>query len=541
MAAAAFNPTDIDRLPLFGIPFVVKDNIDVAGVPTTAGCPEFAYTPTRDAVCVARLRAAGAILLGKANLDQFATGLNGTRSPYGAPRSVFNAAYISGGSSSGSAVAVAAGLAAVSLGTDTAGSGRVPAAFNNIVGLKPSIGRIPATGVVPACKTLDCVSIFANSAADAMAVLRAAEGQDAGDAYSRAMPEKLLPAAPRAGILAAGDRDFGGDDGAAKLYEAALERAAALGWTLAPFDYTPFRAIAAALYGGAYVAERLAAIKPFFEASPAAIHPVVRSILEEASKYSAADAFSEVYRIQALRRLAQAKLAGLDLLLLPTAPTIVTVEAMLAAPLAANAKLGLYTNFVNFLDLSAIAVPAGFGADGLPFGVSLIGPAFADASLAALADRLHGAVGAGSGRNRIAPKSRLAPPKPAETLLVVAGAHLSGMVLNHELLDLGARLVAATTTAPDYKLFSLATLPPKPGLVRAPGFDGPGIAVEIWALNAEAFGRFVAALPPPMGIGKITLADGETLPGFLCESYAITDAEEITSYAGWRAYCLATT
>ncbi len=416
----------------------------------------------------------------------------------------------------------------------------MPAAFNNIVGLKPSIGRIPTTGVVPACKTLDCVSILANSTADAMAVLRVATGPDAGDAYSRTLPEAVLPAAPRAGILAAADRDFGGDDGTAELYQAALEKAAALGWTLVPFDYAPFREIAAALYGGAHVAERLAAIKPFFDASPDAIHPVVRSILKNAATYSAADAFSEIYRIQALRRLAQAELADLDLLLLPTAPTIFSVAAMLAAPLAANAKLGLYTNFVNFLDLSAVAIPAGFGATGLPFGVSLIGPAFTEASLAALADRLHVGLGAGAGKNRLAPVSRaaaLAPAMPAETFLVVAGAHLSGMVLNHELLALGARLVAATATAPDYRLFHLAPTPPKPGLVRAPGFNGPGIAIEVWALSSKNFGRFVAALPAPMGVGKVALADGQSHPGFLCESYAIAGAEDITSYGGWRAYC----
>jgi len=533
--ATALNLSELNEKSLFGIPFVVKDNIDVAGMPTTAACPEFAYTPALDAVCVARLRAAGAILLGKTNLDQFATGLNGTRSPYGAPRSVFDANYISGGSSSGSAVAAGAGLAVFSLGTDTAGSGRVPAAFNNLIGLKPSIGRIPATGVVPACKSLDCVSVFANCAADALTVLHAAEGYDAGNAYSRTATNAALPALPRAGILRAEDRDFADDSETAVLYEKALEAAASLGWELVEFNYAPFREIADALYGSAYVAERLAAIRPFFEAMPDAIHPVVRSIVEGATKFSAADVFADIYRVKALMAEARAQMANMDILLLPTAPTIFTVEAMLAEPIARNAKLGLYTNFVNFMDLAGIALPAGFRPDGLPFGVTLIGPCFSEDALAALADSLHVALGAGAGRTRAIPKTTLSPPAP-EATIVVAGAHLSGMVLNHELVTLGAKLVAATTTAPDYKLFALATTPPKPGLVHTPGFSGTGIAVELWSISAESLGRFLAGLPAPMGIGKVTLADGSTHPGFLCEAHALEGAEDITAHGGWRAY-----
>jgi len=538
--AAALDIAELGAKPLYGIPFVVKDNIDVAGMPTTAACPDFAYTPAQDAVAVARLRTAGAILLAKANLDQFATGLNGTRSPYGAPRSVFNAEYVSGGSSSGSAVAVGAGLAAFSLGTDTAGSGRVPAAFNNLIGLKPTIGRIPATGVVPACKSLDCIAVFANSAADSLTVLQAAEGFDAGDAYARAPATVVLPTKPRAGILRAADRDFAGDAASEKLYDAALAKAKALGWELVEFDYAPFREIALSLYGRAPVAERLAAIKPFYETSPDSIHPVVRSIIDVAAKFSAADAYLDIYRNKTLSHLANAELAKCDILLLPTAPTIYTVEQMLADPLGANAKLGTYTNFVNLLDLAGIALPAGFRPDGMPFGVSLIGPAFSEHALAAYADSLHIALGAGAGKTCAQPQTRLAAPVP-ETTIVVAGAHLSGMVLNHELLSLGAKLIAATTTAPGYKLFALATTPPKPGLVQAPGFDGSGIAVEVWSLTAENFGRFVAALPAPMGIGKVTLADGTVHPGFLCEAYALEGAEDITRYGGWRSYRAAVT
>ncbi len=534
--AAALDVTAIDDLPLYGIPFAVKDNIDVAGLPTTAACPAFAYRPAADASVVARLRAAGALVLGKTNLDQFATGLNGTRSPYGAPRSVFNADYISGGSSSGSAVATAAGLAVFALGTDTAGSGRVPAMFNNLIGLKPSIGRISAYGVVKACKSLDCVSIFANSAADAWRVLRVAEGLDPADEYSRKPANIVLPVVPRLGVLAARDRDFAGDEQMAVLYEKAVQAAAALGWQVVEIDYAPFRGIAGLLYGSSFVAERLAALRAFFTTNAADIHPVVREILQNAASVTGADVYDDLYRIEGLKRHAEQELLTCDAMLLPTAPTIYTVEAMLVQPLALNSKLGLYTNFVNLMDLAAIALPAGFRVDGLPFGITLIGPAFSERSLAYYADRLHQTLGAGSGKSRGLPHARLAAPPADEVTVVVAGAHLSGMVLNHELLDLGARFVSATKTAPDYRLFALATTPPKPGLVRAPGFAGGGIAVEVWALSPEAFGRFVAALPPPMGIGKVTLADGSEHPGFVCETHMLDTATEITHFGGWRAF-----
>ncbi len=534
-ALDAARKADISR-SLGGIPFVVKDNIDVAGMPTTAACPDFAYIAQADATVVARLRAAGAILLGKANLDQFATGLNGTRSPYGAPRSVFNADYISGGSSSGSAVAVAAGLAAFSLGTDTAGSGRVPAACNNIVGLKPSIGLIPATGMVPACKSLDCVSVFANSAADAMAVLEVAQGFDVLDAYSRPPRTVTLPSAPKLGVLASRDRDFAGDDAAAALYEAAIQKVLALGWAVQDIDYAPFRDIAALLYGGAYVAERLAAVKVFYDVHAASFDPTVRAIIGGGERFSAADLFADIHKVQALRQTALAALAEVDALLLPTAPTIFTVAQMREQPVAHNSTLGLYTNFVNLLDLAAMALPAGFRETGLPFGVTFIGPAFSEASLAGYASALHQALGAGAGVRRAQPQAGFTAPQPEEVTLVVAGAHLSGMVLNHELTNLGARLLSATTTAPDYKLYALPTTPPKPGLVHSPGFAGAGIAVEVWALKLEAFGRFVAALPAPMGIGRVTLADGTVHPGFLCEAYALEGAADITAHGGWRAY-----
>jgi allophanate hydrolase len=535
-AATSLEMADLAAKPLFGIPFVAKDNIDVAGMWTTAACPDFAYMPKQSATVIEKLQAAGAILLGKANLDQFATGLNGTRSPFGAPRCVFDAAYISGGSSSGSAVAAGAALCVFSLGTDTAGSGRVPAMFNNLVGLKPTVGRIAARGVVPACKSLDCVSIFANSAADAVAVLKVAEGYDAADAFSRLPANPGIAGTPRIGILAPADRVFAGDEAAAAIYEAAIGRAVALGWAIVEIDYAPFLKIAQSLYGGAFVAERLAAIKDFFKTKPDSINPVVRDIIEGAEKFSAADLYAEIYNFKTLARSAAAQLQKCDFLILPTAPTIFTVEAMLADPLKLNALLGTYTNFVNLMDLASIAVPIGFRPDGLPVGVTLVGPAFCDVALAGFAETLHVSFGAGAGKSRALPAGRLGTTTSDDITLVVAGAHLSGMVLNHELLALNASFLAATTTAPNYRLFALATTPPKPGLVRVAEPAGPGIAVELWSLNRAAFGTFVAALPAPMGIGKVTLADGSVHPGFLCEAHALENAQDITAFGGWRAY-----
>jgi allophanate hydrolase len=530
--AATIDPS----LPLAGLLFAVKDNIDVAGLPTTAACPDYTYHPTQDATVVARLRAAGAIVLGKANLDQFATGLNGTRSPYGAPRCVFDADYISGGSSSGSAVAVAAGLCVFALGTDTAGSGRIPAAFNNLIGLKPTRGRIPATGAVPACQSLDCISIMANSAADAALILAIAEGHDPADPYSRAPHNITLPTTPRLGILADPERVFADDAAYQSLHEAALHAAATLGWTLTEIDYAPFRTAAALLYEDAFVAERLSAIRPFFRAHGQHMDPTVRAIIAGADRFDAADAFTAQTKLQSLRARAMAAFDTVDALLLPTAPTCFTVAAMQAQPIAHNATLGRYTNFVNLFDLAAVALPAGFRPDGIPFGMTLIGPAFTDRALLHLADQLHHSIAAGSGKSRAPATHRMPTPPTDRISLVVAGAHLSGMALNHELTTLGATLEATTTTAADYRLVALATTPPKPGLLREPGFTGPGIAVERWSLTPTGFATFIANLPPPMTIGKVTLTDGTTHPGFSCEHHAATNATDITTHGGWRAY-----
>lgn len=530
-----------DEQPLWGIPFAVKDNIDVAGLETTAACPAFAYSPDRDATVVARLKAAGALVIGKTNLDQFATGLNGTRSPYGAPRSVFNEAYVSGGSSSGSAVAVASGQVAFALGTDTAGSGRIPAAFNNLVGVKPSRGMLSGKGLVPACRSLDCITVMAGTAGDADLVRRVASGFDAADPYSRDLPAASLPAGGfRFGVLDAEEREFFGDEATEALYDAAIARLEALGGTAVPIDYAPFRECAALLYGGPFVAERLAAIESFVDDHAEAMDPTVRTIVEGARAYSAVDAFRGQYRLEELRKLTDAEWASMDVLLLPTAPTAYTVEAMKADPIRLNSNLGRYTNFVNLLDCSAIAIPAGFRPDGMPGGVTLIGPAFADAALAELGDRLHRAAPFGMGRDTDAAlpeASRIAAPAEELLPVVVVGAHLSGMPLNPQLTTAGGRLLKTCRTAADYRLYVLPdTVPPKPGLIRDPGFLGEGLAVEVWGLSPAAFGAFVNAIPAPLGVGKVTLDDGTQATGFLCEPYAVKGAREITALGGWRAY-----
>lgn len=526
-------------LPLWGIPFAVKDNIDVAGLPTTAACPAFAFHPQSDATLIARLRAAGAIVIGKTNLDQFATGLNGTRSPHGAPRSVFDADYVSGGSSSGSAVAVASGLCAFSLGTDTAGSGRVPAAFNNLVGIKPTPGLVPNTGVVPACRSVDVVTVFAASVAEGVAVRRVMEGYDAADPFSRQAMPAALPAQLRIGVLDGDERAFFGNAEVEALYDDAIERAKALGATIVPFDYAPFREAAALLYDGPWVAERLAAVEGFFATNEADFDPTVRKIIAGAKGRSAVEAFNGLYRLNEIKQQVAPVWHAVDVLMLPTSPTTCTVADMLADPLRRNSQFGLYTNFVNLMGLAAIAVPAGFGASGLPAGVTLVGPAFSDDAIAPFAGAMHAAAACGAGKDRAAPVPDAPLPEVPDgwLKLVVVGAHLTGMPLNKELTGPGGVKLAETATAAGYRLYALpGTVPPKPGLVFDPAASGQGIAVEVWALPAAAFGAFVARIPAPLGIGKITLADGSSVSGFLCESHALEGAEEITQFGGWRAY-----
>ncbi len=539
-AIAAEGQTD---LPLYGVPVAIKDNIDVKGMATTAACPAFAYQPAHDATCVACLKRAGAIVIGKTNLDQFATGLSGTRSPYGIPRNAFKAGLIPGGSSSGSAVAVAAGLVPIALGTDTAGSGRVPAMLNNIVGLKPSLGLISTYGVVPACRTLDCVSVFALTTDDAWSVLAAIAGPDPNDPYSRSSPIEALSAPSaelRLGVPAPGARVFFGDKLAAAAYDDAIARLKRLGATVVEIDIEPFYETARLLYDGPWVAERLVATRSLLASSPEAMHPVTREIIVGADRITAADAFAAFYKLEELRRVADQVFRHIDVLALPTAPTVYTVEQMLKDPIQLNSRLGTYTNFVNLLDLCGLSVPASVRPDSMPFGITLLAPSGADARLASLGRLFHADTALPLGA-MAAPQPPLPPyPKRAadgEVALAVIGAHLSGMPLNHELRELGGRLLERTATANDYRFYALTDAqPPKPGLLRVEPGQGAAIEVEIWALPVNGFGRFVAAVPPPLSIGTLKLGDGRTVMGFLVEAAAVAGARDISSFGGWRAY-----
>jgi allophanate hydrolase len=528
--------------PLFGVPVAVKDNIDVAGLPTTAACPAFAYTPKADATCVARLKRAGAIVIGKTNLDQFATGLVGVRTPYGIACNLFDPALIPGGSSSGSAIAVAAGLVPLALGTDTAGSGRVPAGLGNIVGLKPSLGLVSTAGVVPACRTLDCVSLLALTVDDAFAALAAIAGPDAADPYSR--PRRLgapgaLPRGLRLGVPMPGQRLFFGDQAAAAAYDAALARLQRLGAVLVDFDIEPFYQAARLLYEGPWVAERYLATRALIASAPQAMHPVTRQIILAGTHRSAADTFAAFYELEELRRVRDHVFRSIDAMALPTVPTVYTVEQVLADPIALNSRLGTYTNFVNLLDLCALAVPAAMRADGTPFGVTLIAPAGCDAALASIGRAFHAdtALPLGATGEAQPPLAALAPrAADGEIAFAVVGAHLSGMPLNRELTASGARFLEESATAADYRLFLLpGGAPAKPGLLRVDG-GGAAIAVEIWAMPADAFGRFVARVPPPLAIGTLTLADGRNVKGFLVEAAATAGARDISAFGGWRAF-----
>jgi len=516
-----------ETLPLAGVPFAIKDNIDLAGSPTTAGCPDFAYDPAASATIVARMIAAGAVPVGKTNLDQFATGLNGTRSPYGAPACAFNRAYVSGGSSSGSAIAVAAGLVPIALGTDTAGSGRVPAAFNGLIGFKPTKGRWSTAGLVPACRSIDCITVFARAPADAALVDAVVAGHDPADPWSRQREERSLDLA-RVGVPLPHQRQFMGDLVAERLYTQALDRLAAMGAVLVDIDLAPLSEAARLLYDGPWVAERTAALAPFLASHPGSIDPVVRSIVEGGLGRSAVETFQGIYRLAELKAQADALWRDIDALCLPTAPTIYRISEMRCSPIALNSNLGLYTNFVNLLDMAAIAVPAGWRRNGTGFGVTLIGPAWSDR---ALID--HAA--------RWCADDRFAhPPLDLETkvetvLLAVVGAHLEGMPLHWQLTSRNAKHVATTTTAPSYRLYAMAdSVPPKPALIHDVG--GGAIAVEVYELDMAAFGSFVAEVPPPLAIGTVTLADGSSVKGFVAEPRAITGAADITDLGGWRAY-----
>lgn len=532
-----------DALPLFGVPFAVKDNIDVVDMPTTAACPAFAYRAGANAHAVQRLFDAGAVCMGKTNLDQFATGLAGTRSPYGRPASAFDPARVSGGSSSGSALTVARGDVVFSLGTDTAGSGRVPAGFNNIIGLKPTPGRVGISGVLPACRTLDCLSVFALSVEDAATVLTLIEGPDPDDAYSCFKPGRQnLPARLRIGIPATPSFDL---PGYGQAWTQAQDRVRALGHAPVLMDFSPLHAVAELLYNGPWVAERHAVVQQLLERSPEALDTSVRQVVEQALHFTATDAFRGQYALRAARRDLAALWQQVDLLMVPTAPGHPTFDELAADPLGANARLGTYTNFVNLLGWCALALPSGFiagpGDRRLPFGVTFIAPGDTDAALVRFGSAWQAAAALPLGATDVpyAATGQPAPVQPAAEAglpLAVVGAHLSGMPLNGQLTERGATLRAATTTAPHYRLHALkGTTPPKPGLERVAA-GGAAIAVEVWDVPRHEIGSLLAQIPAPLGLGTLELADGSRVHGFICEGHAVADATDITAHGGWRSY-----
>ncbi len=510
--------------PLYGVPFAVKDNIDLAGLPTTAGCPAFAYHPPQSAAVVERLVEQGAIPLGKTNLDQFATGLSGTRSPYGVCRNAMHPDYIAGGSSSGSAVALARGHVGFALGTDTAGSGRVPAAFQGLIGHKPTRGVLSTQGVVPACRSFDSVSIFAHTAADAETILVAAACRDVRDPYSRPLSPHgadFSAADPlRVAIPRAADREFYGDREAAALFSAYVERLRGLGAVISEIDWAPFGETASLLYGSAFVAERLEATGRLLRSEPDALLAPIREILGRAERYTAADLFDSLHRLKALQAQTEEIWDRVDVLVVPTAPTIFTVAHMQADPVAANAKLGFYTNFVNLLDLAATAVPAGVRTNGIPFGVTLVAPAHQDGPLLHLAARLTAT-----------PRAPVAPPSDQVRVAVVA-AHLRGQPLNGRLMSRGARYVATTVTAPRYRLYALPGPVLRAGLV--PAADGAPIEVEIWEMSHAALGSLLREVEAPLAMGRVLTAEQEVI-GFVCSDPGPA-ARDITAYGGFRHY-----
>jgi len=533
---------DPESLPLYGIPFAIKDNIDFAGLSTTAGCAAFAYQPQSSAPVVAALLDAGAIALGKTNLDQFATGLVGTRSPYGVCRNAFDPAYISGGSSSGSAVAVALGLASFALGTDTAGSGRVPAAFNNLIGYKPTLGSLSMRGVVPACRSLDAMSIFALTADDASRVAAVVAKFDPDDAWSRAaqVPSRrgwgravnFRFAVPRAAQL-----EFFGNAAYANLFEASIQRLSDLGGEPHEVDIEPLLETARLLYEGPWVAERYLATEALLTSQPDAMLEVTRRIILGGSARPALDAFRAQYRLKELVCEAQVIWKIADVLHLPTAGTHYRIADEQAEPLRLNSTLGRYTNFVNLMDLAAVAVPAGFTPERLPFGVSLIAPAWNDADLLALAGRLQRAAVSTLGATSLPiPAPDAAPPDASLIDLMVCGAHMSGLPLNKQLQERGAWQISATRTAPNYRFYALPGGPPfRPGLVQVKE-GGVAVDVEVWRMPIEHFGSFVAGIPAPLGIGKVKLENGGVVSGFLCESVGVTGAQDISQLGGWRQF-----
>ncbi len=539
-------PGVLEQFPLFGIPYGVKDNIDVSGLATTAACPGFSYQPKENAPVISLLERAGAICLGKTNMDQFATGLVGVRSPYGECPNAVNPEYISGGSSSGSAVAVAMGHVAFSLGTDTAGSGRIPAALNGIVGFKPTRGLLSTRGVVPACRSLDCVSVFSINAGDSQRVFNVLRQPDDLDEFSIQTPPPLqnpgaLPRAFNIGVLRHDQYEFFGDSESARLYRESISRLRKLGANIVEIDYTPFLHAGELLYNGPWIVERFAGLKPFVQAHPEACLPIIRDIFSNSSDYSAQDVFQAMHRQRSLLCQLRPVWRTIRALMLPTSPTIYTRSEIRRDPIALNTNLGFYTRFVNLLDCSAIAVPAGRRANGLPWGISFVAERFAEHKILELASAFELPEDSHPVTASIAPNAAELNGRTVGLMdLAVVGAHLSGQPLNHQLTNLGAWLVRSDQTSPTYRLYLLTGVsPPKPGLVRVET-DGVAIQLEIWRMPVEKMGQFLELVPPFLCIGNVELLSKSWVKGFLCEPAAIQNSRDISSYGGWRSYLIDT-
>ena len=543
---SALEGVNIDSLPLYGVPFAIKDNIDLANIDTTAACEAFRYTPDESAFLVQCLISAGAIPIGKTNMDQFATGLVGTRSPepWGPCKNSINPEYISGGSSSGSAVAVALGLVSFSLGTDTAGSGRVPAMLNNIYGHKPSRGLFSMSGVVPACRSLDCPSVFSLTASDAKQVFDVASSFDVNDSYARRKPfsngarqwgQPLK--APVIGVPMNANLNFFGDIDNQALFAQAIEKWASLGAEIVEVDMQPLLDAAKLLYEGPWVAERYAALESLIESQPEKMHEVVRGIVQGATGKTAVETFQYEYRMQDYRRISEQLFSGLDFLLSPTAPTMYTIDQVLDDPVTLNSNTGYYTNYMNLLDLAGTAVPAGFSDKGLPFGVTMVAPAMSDQKLLSYAHQWQLASNKKVGALDYKPTLTTANDLNFDDMIQVAvcGAHLQGMPLNWQLTERDAELVNVTKTSACYELYALeGDSPRRPGLKRVA--QGTSIDIEIWQMPSENFGSFVAGIPAPLGIGKVECINGAWLTSFICEPYGFVNAQDISSFGGWRAY-----
>jgi allophanate hydrolase len=507
---------------LAGVTLAVKDNVDVAGLPTTAACPEFAFHPDRDAPAVAALRAAGAVVVGKTNLDQFATGLVGTRSPHGAVRDSRRPEYISGGSSSGSAVAVATGESDIAIGTDTAGSGRVPAGLQAIIGIKPTIGVVSTDGVVPACESYDCVTILGRD----LELANRAMGVMAAGAPQRPWPADVKLAAPPNPVVAV-PAELPELDGVWRAaFDAAVQVLTNAGARIVTIDMAPFLAAAKLLYDGALVSERYAAVGEFIDAHPdATIDPTVGRIIAGARDVPAHRLVRDRREVARLRAVAMAALDGVDALVVPTAPMHPRIDEVAADPIGVNSRMGTYTNFCNLFDMCGVSVPAGVAGDA-QFGVTVLARAFDDAVALDIAAMASGVV---------APQDVWPLAVADVTELVVFGAHLRGGPLVHQLTDLGARWAGELTTSARYRMALLPSTPPKPAITRVPDGGGTALKAHRWLLSPAALGHFLAALPAPMQLGKVEFEDGTWRTSFGCDGGAADAGVDISRYGGWAA------